>query len=168
MSGKDLRWYSNWNYENHFSFLGHPFEVNPLLGNPGWFALEDVSQSYLKFKLRTFDIDSLSLKIDFVGATEFSEMQPKPDETGMSYIKFTDLEKIRQIQENGLLFHAQFRELENRQSVRIFFLTALLSVNVISLIVFVFFASYKMIYSWRDKRVERKAKTKKEDSNVKQ
>jgi len=54
------------------------------------------------------------------------------------------------------------------ETVRIFFLTALLSVNVISLIVFVFFASYKMIYSWRDKRVERKAKTKKEDSNVKQ
>lgn len=170
-SGEGFGLGTTFNFTNvaELRLLGIPmYKYNPIIGDPGWFAMEDVSQTYFKFKLNTFDIDSLSLKIDFVGATEFLEMQPKPDETGMSYIKFTDLEKIRQIQENGLLFHAQFRELENRQSVRIFFLTALLSVNVISLIVFVFFASYKMIYAWRDKRVERKAKTKKEDGNVKQ
>lgn len=161
VTGEYQRTKSIWHYRNTGSFFGKQTGVNPLLGNPGWFALEDVSQTYFKLKLRTFDIDSLALKIDFVGATEFLEMQPKPDETGMSYVKFTNLAKIRQIQENGLLFHAQFRELENRQSVRIFFLTALLSVNVISLIVFMFFASYKMINAWREKRVKLKAKTKK-------
>ena len=90
---------------------------NYAIGDPGWFTLNDISQAYFKFNINTSSIDSISLFIDFVGATEFSLMDPIPDRTTISGISFFEPEKIEKIKTRGLLFHAKFVELENRQNI---------------------------------------------------
>ena len=87
----------------------------------------DISQSYFNFSFKSIAIDSVILTIDFVGATDFSNMNPEPDQITMSSISFWDPVKIEQISKNGLRFHAHFKELENVQSVRLFGLAALFS-----------------------------------------
>ena len=149
MSGRKHKWAAFIPFGNDANsrLLGVKFNKHfPLLGHQGWFAPEDISQSYFRLKLNTYSIDSINLKIDFRGATEFTGIDPEPDAIGMSYISYCDQEKIKKIQNNGLLLHAQFKELANRQNVRIFFLTALLSVVITTLLVFLFFAFYKTLF----------------------
>lgn len=111
---------------NYFNGSRHQLDSANVLGKPKWLRLEDISQSYFDFRIITHSIDSLILKIDFVGVTEFSEMIPKPDVIGMGSIEFNDPAKIRQIGKEGLLFHAQFKEIENMQTVRLLAITTLL------------------------------------------
>lgn len=117
---------------------GTSVETPPLL------RLEDISQAYVKLKLNSSTIDSVVLNIDFVGVTEFSAMDPEPDEIGMSNIVFRDPIKIFKIRQNGLLFHARFRELENIQQIRTFTVTAIGSAFVLALVVFVISAYFKI------------------------
>ena len=93
---------------------------------PGWFRLEDISQAYYDVKLNSVMIDSIVLTFDFVGATTFSKMSPEPDEITMSSITFSDPEKMLDIRLHGLKFHARFVELENRQYIRLFAITAIM------------------------------------------
>lgn len=115
-----------------------------MISKPDWFSLEDISQQYYDVKLRTHSIDSTRLKVDFCGVSEFSQMLPEPDEVGMSYILFTDFEKIEQIEKNGLLFHAKFKELENMQQIRLFLLTSIMAGIIIIIIVFLIISFYKL------------------------
>ena len=114
------------------------------LGDPGWFTLEDISQAYYKFNLKSETIDSLYLRIDFVGASTFSTIDPTPDAMTMSSIAFENPEKIKRIKERGLYFHVKFSELENRQNVRMFFLTAIMSALFTIFIGFLVLALYKI------------------------
>lgn len=97
---------------------------NPLV-SPNWYSLFDISQSYFDIKLLGESIDSITLKFDFVGATDFSQMDPKPDAIDMSSITFSDPVKIAQIKKNGLMFHAHFKEKDGVQKIRLFAITAL-------------------------------------------
>ena len=122
-----------------------PFvKFNFLLGNPGWLSLEDISQQYYDLKLDAYSIDSLTLMLEFVGASEFSRMYPEPDSVGMSGFRFTDQNKINQISKTGLKFHVKFKELENMQQIRMFFLTSIMAGIFTIFIVFVILAIYKM------------------------
>ena len=94
---------------------------------PRWFDLEDITQRYYDFKLKSETVDSIILKFDFVGATSFSLMHPEPDVVTMSSIEFNKPEKIREIKNNGLRFYADFMELHNWQTVRMFTVTAIMS-----------------------------------------
>lgn len=116
-----------------------------LLSNPGWFAACDISQAYYEIKLNSLTIDSLTLDINFVGAADFSEMIPKPDVVTMSAIKFIQPEKIQTIKKNGLRFHAKFKELENRQTIRLFFLTAFMCTLLSTLLPFFVIGFYRVI-----------------------
>lgn len=102
--------------------------VESPLVNPKWFSKFDISQSYFDIKLRCESVDSVVLKFDFVGATDFSEMIPKPDTIAMSSIIFSDPHKITQIKEKGLSFHAHFKEKDGTQTIRLFAITALMCV----------------------------------------
>ncbi len=112
------------------------------LSSPVWYRLEDISQSYFNIRILTTTLDTLKLKIDFVGATEFSKMYPEPDSIGMSFVEFHNKWKIHEIIEKGLLFHAKFKDLENAQTVRMFFITAVLGGLVIIFVGLFFVASY--------------------------
>lgn len=103
-------------------------QVESPLVNPKWFSKFDISQSYFDVKLRCESVDSVILKFDFVGATDFSEMIPKPDTIAMSSITFSNPKKIAQIKENGLSFHAHFKEKDGLQTIRLFAVTALMCV----------------------------------------
>lgn len=103
---------------------------------PGWLDRYDISQGRYHINLNTSTIDSTSLTIDFVGSTDFYMNNIEPDIIGGSYIKFTDPKKILQIRREGLTFYAKFKELENRQSIRCFAVTTLISGLVIILLTF--------------------------------
>ena len=113
------------------------------LGDPGWFALEDISQSYFNFKIESYSIDMAYLTIDFCGSTEFSKVFPEPDGITMSSISYTNPVKIGHIKHHGITFHARFKELENRQSIRLFFVTAIMSALFTMFIVFIVLGIYK-------------------------
>ena len=131
-----------------------PFRGATGMEAPPLLRLEDISQTYVKLKLNSSTIDSIVLNIDFVGVTEFSAMNPVPDEIGMSNIVFRDPVKIYKIRQNGLFFHARFRELENIQQIRTFTVTAIGSAFVFALVVFAIFAYYRI----REKIKNRKKK----------
>ncbi len=66
-------------------------------------------------------------KIDFLGPVELLPMNPEPDIISMTGFEFTDSLKLRQIQRDGLEFHARFPQTESLQSARVFFLTVIIS-----------------------------------------
>lgn len=131
-----------------------PFH-SPILGNPGWFALEDISQQYYNLNIKTLGLDSLILKVDFVGAADFSKMSPMPDEIDMNSISFYSRSKLIEIERHGLTFHVAFKELQNKQNIRLFFLTSIIGGIIIILIVFlimvihILFKKYKVKGKWR-------------------
>ena len=120
-----------------------------VLGRPVWYRLEDISQSYYNIRFNSSSMDSLSLEIDFKGAVDFSNMIPKPDEVGMGNIKFFNQDKIRQIEMNGLRFHAKFRELENMQTIRLFAVTTILGGILIIFVGLLFVGIYYMGKIWK-------------------
>ncbi len=120
------------------------------LASPVWYRFEDISQSYFNIRLMSKTIDSLALRIDFVGVVDFSNMIPQPDEQGMGYIEFRSKDKIKTIQEKGVLFHANFKELENRQTVRLLFVSVLLG-GIVSIGFAVLFIGLCHFCSWMQK-----------------
>ena len=91
------------------------------------FSYHDISQSnyYITLNFPSYK-NYDGLKINFGGATDFSPMYPTPDRVDMSSIFYNDVEKLKIIAERGLMFNAKFRELENLQMIRLFFITTLL------------------------------------------
>lgn len=137
--------------KHRFSTINNPNLVNYVsIQSPGWFNLYDISQGWYKILFKTSTIDSTELKIDFVGATEFFPMKIEPDEKGSNYIKFTDPIKVLQIRKDGLTFYAKFKELENRQIIRSFAVTAILSGLIIVFLTFLILSIYRGLRSIRD------------------
>lgn len=112
---------------------------------PGWFDRHDISKAWYHINVNSASIDSINLKLDFVGSTEFSSMKITPDEIGANYIKFTDPFKILQIRKEGLIFYATFKDLENKQAIRCFALTAIMSGLIILLLTFLIIGLYRTL-----------------------
>lgn len=120
-------------------------KLTPLpLETPKWSRLEDISQSYIELHLNSVTIESFIIKMDFAGVTEFSIINPKPDIMTMSGIEYSDSAKIALIKKHGLRFHAKFKELENRQQIRLFLVTAIMSGLLITFLVYVILAYFKI------------------------
>lgn len=110
-----------------------------------YFSFEkyDISKGWYHFTLNSSSIDSISLKIDFVGATDFYPMDIVPDEIGSNFISYTDMNKILQIKQKGLKLYVQFKETENRQTIRVFAVTAIISGILVILITFMILGFYR-------------------------
>ena len=134
-----------------------PFVSVGSMTTPSWGALEDISQAYINFKVQSSTIDSIVFNINFIGATEFSQMDPTPDKIGMSNIIFNDPIKIYKIKANGLRFHARFIELENWQQIRVFTVTAIMSAFVLVFVIFAISGYFKI----RKKILEKEGHNKK-------
>ena len=130
---------------------------NPLVC-PKWYSMFDISQSYFDISLTCVSIDSVVLKFDFVGATDFSEMRPKPDIVGMSSITFSNPQKIEQIKKNGLVFHAHFKEKDGIQTIRLFAVTAMMCVFTPKLLVCIVNLIMLIIAGIRDCRLKKSKK----------
>lgn len=146
------RWYKLLNTLNIY----YPFLANDPMQTPKWGRLEDISQAYVDIKLHSETVDSIILNIDFVGVTDFSEMDPMPDKIGMSNIIFYDPVKIHKIKQNGLLFHAQFKELENWQQIRVFTVTAIMSAFVFVFVVFLISSYFKLRNRYKGGKIDAK------------
>lgn len=126
-----------------FMDITAPFSTGTPMETPRWGRLEDISQAYYNLKINSVTADSINLKIDFVGVTDFSYMNPMPDKISMSSIEFNDPVKIFKIRANGLRFHAHFKELDNWQVIRLFVVTAIMSGLFITFIGFFILIYFK-------------------------
>lgn len=141
---REEHWYECFN-------IYKPFRGGAPIETPSWGRLEDISQAYYEVNINTNTVDSIVLSMDFVGSTEFSQMDPMPDKMDMSSIVFNDPIKLYKIRANGLRFHARFKELENWQEIRVFSVTAIMSAFVVIFVVF-FISSY---FKLKKKRIRR-------------
>lgn len=155
--------YSNNSWYHFFNPSAHTEIPNIITG---W----DISQSYYKFKVKSITVDSMNIKIDFKGASEFSRIFPEPDEIGFSYISYSDPQKISLLKQDGIEFLVKFKELEGVQQIRLFAMTGIMGGLFTVLIFFIFlyptkiFRQYKVIRSQMEEEKQQKDKTKKEES----
>ena len=69
-----------------------------------------------------------SITIGYQTHTIFPDnITPKPDEVALSYIRYTDRDKIKEIKKNGLRLYAIFPMMESIQDARIFILSAIIT-----------------------------------------
>ncbi len=106
------------------------FNTNLINGKPNMKSLWDITQANYSISLGCDNISCDTISIEFYGATLFSNMYPEPDKTTMSGIEFTSPDKVNEIIKNGLRFHTEFLELKEMAAMRIFILTALLSLFI--------------------------------------
>lgn len=122
------------NSDRHKTPLHFMMSYIDLYVRPEFFSKFDVSQCYTKIDLNTNLIDSVSLRIDFRSCVELSNMNPSPDYIDMRSVIFNDQDKIECIRNKGLWFHANFPEMRSMQNVRLFSITAIMSVFISALI----------------------------------
>ena len=141
---------------------------NPFYGNVNR-ELKDISRSYthirifgtsLKVDGETETIsesfwadqlpDNFKLTIDFGCPVSVAKVQPDPDTVGLTYVVYTDPEKLKNILgKSDLLFFVKYLENENRQSMRLFWLTTIIT----ALVTWIVTVAWKWIeYSNRRKR----------------
>jgi len=99
-----------------------------------------------------------SLTIGYQTHTDFpEEISPAPDEKTLSYIRYTDKKKIKEIGVNGLRFYVKFPMMESIQDARIFILSAITT----GLGGFFFTYFFKILtFGWIEtKKLRRKYKT---------
>ena len=118
-------------YTDSGTNMGYSIPGSLSLTKPDLCSLFDISQSYFRFTINIpAEIEGAELLFDFGGATEFSNIFPEPDVVSMSTLKYTDLNKIKYIGEQGLWLHAKFKQMENIQILRMFVMTTLLGFMV--------------------------------------
>ena len=94
-------------------------------------AMYDISQSYYTLNIEGVDKfcalkDSVTLEIDFGGATSFVGLCPEPDKMTYSSVLYTNQNKIRHIMSNGgVRMYCQFMETSGVQSTRIYMLSTI-------------------------------------------
>ena len=106
------------------------FNTNVINLTPNFKSPWDITQSTYEIYSSCRNIRCDTVSIEFYGATLFSDMYPKPDKITMSSINFTSPDKIQEIMNNGLKFHAEFIELKELSAMRLFILTAIMSAMV--------------------------------------
>lgn len=105
----------------------------------------DISRAIISYKCNGA-LNMNSLRINFIGATDFSVMNPIPDSCDYNSIVFTDSVKLSQIKSNGIIFHTKFPDMENLQQTRNFVITLILS-----LLISLFFKSLYDIFRYKIK-----------------
>lgn len=143
-----------------FDFLG----PNPQTKKPNLFSKWDISQSYYKFKINSLTIDSMNIKIDFKGATDFSKLIPEPDEIGMSYIIYTDPYKLTKIKEDGIVFLATFKDLIGYQQIRLFVITGIMGGLFVVFIFFLYLYPTKLYRQFIRNRDEEETEVTNEEN----
>lgn len=135
-------------------------QINP----PNILSIWDISQSYYKFKVKSITVDSMNIKIDFNGASEFSRIYPEPDEIGLSYISYSNPNKISLLRQDGIEFLVKFKDLEGYQQIRLFAMTGIMGGLFTVLIFFIFLYPTKIIRQYKVIRKIEDEKQKQEET----
>jgi len=125
-----------------------PFSTS--ITRPKWYSLYDISQSYFTIKLLTNSIDSVSLTVDLVGASEFFTINDKPTDVYGNKIIFN--KRMKPGDEITIKFYARCKDLENLQTVRVFFITAFLSGLIMTFLAFFIIYFYR-VYKFRKESI---------------
>ena len=145
---------------------------NPVFGNVNR-ELKDISRSYTYIHLlcqrRIYQKDSLQTKnlwweelpgnfrltIDFGSPISLADVIPEPDEIGLTKVVYSDPEKLKHLMkgEVDLLLFVKHLENENKQSMRLFWLTTIIT----ALATWIVTVSWKWIeYASRRKRFKKR------------
>lgn len=92
--------------------------------HPEIYSLYDISQGYFHINLSVPNNPTLELNLG--GAVDYFDISPEPDRRTMSSIIFSDPQKIKSIEKDGLWLFAKFAQLENLQIFRMFIITTIL------------------------------------------
>lgn len=106
---------------------GNTIHNSGAIANPGWFNMSDISQAYFNIGFETNTYGNVSFTIDFCSMADISVINPSPDIRTLCSITYYDPKKIAYIKHRGLHFYAKFPEMENKQSVRVFTLTTIMT-----------------------------------------
>ncbi len=146
----------------------HLFESNAHTESPNILSLWDISQSYYKFKVESISVDSMNIKIDFKGASEFSRIFPEPDEIGLSYIIYSNPNKISLLKRDGIEFLVKFRDLEGVQQIRLFAMTGIMGGLFTVLLFFLLLYPTKIYRQYKDIRTQKEDNKKLQDETKKE
>ncbi len=108
-----------------------------------WLTPYDISQCKYFITLSTSTIDSIRLNVNFKGAVNVWPSVVPDKQVGSSLI-YEDQLKILQMRTDGLTVFVESKELANKQSIRLFVLSAIFSGLVIIIITFVIIALHRI------------------------
>ena len=129
---------------------------------PKFFSLQDISQAYYEYHFISHSIDSVSLSLLNLGATEYAPKGEEGYENGLNSVKY-DL-RLSPAKENILRVHIRFKDLENSQSRRVFLVTSVLSGLITVFIAFIIIFAYKLFRNIAALRISKKEENIIEDS----
>ena len=117
------------------------------LTKPKWYSLYDISQCYFTITFHTFTIDSINAVFDFVGATDFYEFDNlSTSKTASKIVYKLPLDD----KDTCIKLYLRFKDLENIQTVRVFFITAVLGGLVTIFFAFIIIYIYRLFSKRRD------------------
>lgn len=127
--------------------FGNHYEVNYKYGvfnKPSLLDLFDISQCYYRIKIRTQLVNCIELNLLFSGANEFTFVDNPPDSINAQklFYRFQN-ERINNGISKDIVFHVKTKELEGKQTARMFFVTAVLSALV------TIFLAFFIVYGYR-------------------
>ena len=125
--------------------------TSPFLTRPGFWSLRDLSQAYFSIRVNSHDIDTIRLRMDFTGVIDLVPISGvAPSSISGNGVQYTFIPEPEQIQPFDLLFYVKFRDLENSQERRIFFITAVMSAMITIFIAFIIIYIYQRFVLARD------------------
>ncbi len=93
------------------------------------FSPYDISQEYYMINPH-INYHTKAIVIDSRVVTDFNLLSIEPDLKTNYSIRYDSKDKLAKISQNGLSFYSKFPDYQNKQSIRIFVLTALLSLLI--------------------------------------
>ena len=129
-------------------------EINSLK-TPSFFSLRDISQAYYEYRIFSRTIDTINLTISFKGAVELLPIENEQHSVSGSEISYSvvcpypDYEKV-------IRFHANYKDLENSQSRRVFLISSIISGLITVFLAFFIIFVYRAIHGIKERIKENK------------
>ena len=149
-SGLDAFFYSN--YFGHpnkqdYRIAGHKeySSINSSLNRAKWWSLFDISQSAIIIRMKSRSFMNLHMTMDFFGPVDIYNLSDIEFQTKGSKTEFV-IENQGTI-DKEIKLYVKFKDLENAQMVRVFFITVLLGSLIILLLAFLIIYIYRRFIS---------------------
>lgn len=119
-------------FENCYGFSFYNGYDNGIVDLPTYNYREIYQSKVTVTPIRSREIDTICIDLGII--SEFTPQDIEPDIRTLTSIYYTDTRKVTQIKEHGLSFFARFPEQQNKQAVRIFLVTAFLTLALQNII----------------------------------
>jgi hypothetical protein len=138
---------------------------NTPYSRPKLYSLFDISQSYIKLRVKTNTIDDISLSLDFDGATEIDDVRHVADSIYSSRVVYniTNVDET----DSEILLYVRFKDLENMQALRLFAVSSVIGGLIMVFIAFLviyFYRLFARVHSDRPAGEEEEEETNQEQT----